>query len=348
MKNDKNMVSLDALSKFKPLVKWSSKGIVTLFLIMGLIAVALGGYLGFFRDRGYLETSAVITKIDEEADATSDDPDAKTYTATVSYTVDGKDYVTKLGDWDPSYKLDKRITIKYDPENPEKISGGGALFGVVFILIGAALIAFALFSLIKNKKQLSEYKEKQNAPVFTEPGRSGDERELFFLTDLGTAKGGCHIEDPDRRVLYEADATDFSLISDSEYTFTDHENGRSRKFLVSKTVTSSSDAPWVLDNHSTFSLNGEDVWKSLHENGIEIETGLSGLKWSYEIYRDGVQVAHIESSGRLVHEEDAEKGGMLSGVPSQGFFRIWTDEKDLSAVFLCCFAIGRTDMMIYS
>ena len=61
-----------------------------------------------------------------------------------------------------------------------------------------------------------------------------------------------------------------------------------------------------------------------------------------------MQVAHIESSGRLVHEEDAEKGGMLSGVPSQGFFRIWTDEKDLSAVFLCCFAIGRTDMMIYS
>ena len=39
---------------------------------------------------------------------------------------------------------------------------------------------------------------------------------------------------------------------------------------MSKTVTSSSDAPWVLDNHSTFSLNGEDVWKSLHENGIEI------------------------------------------------------------------------------
>ena len=343
MKNDKNMVSLDALSKFKPLVKWSSKGIVTLFLIMGLIVVALGGYLGFFRDRGYLETSAVITKIDEEADATSDDPDAKTYTATVSYTVDGKDYVTKLGDWDPSYKLNKRITIKYDPENPEKISGGGALFGVVVILIGAALIAFALFSLIKNKKQLSEYKEKQNAPVFTEPGRSGDERELFFLTDLGTAKGGCRIEDEAGNVVYEARNVKFSLVADSKFEFIDHALGRTAEHLVGKTATTSSSAIWALDDHSTFTVDGKDVWKLLHENGIRIETGIKGLKWAYNIYRGSDLIAFAVMTGKNAR---AEKGA-LSKIPVPGFFRITTSEENLDAIFLALFAIGRTDMNFY-
>ena len=38
---------------------------------------------------------------------------------------------------------------------------------------------------------------------------------------------------------------------------------------------------------------------------------------------------------------------VLAKVPVPGFFRIWTREKDLDAIFLTVFAIGRTDMMLY-
>ena len=48
---------------------------------------------------------------------------------------------------------------------------------------------------------------------------------------------------------------------------------------------------------------------------------------------------------RIYTEE--EEDGVLSKVPMQGFFRIWTRELSLDAVFMTVFAIGRTDMMLY-
>ena len=251
---------------YKPRIDLSAKGMTVVLLIAGLAMLGLG--IKFtFDTRGFEKTEAVITRIEVESEGGDD----SSYTTYVDYEVDGKSYTGSIGFYQDGYRPGKRISIKYDPADPTRIAEDSP--GMLIYLTGAGtlLAAGSLYSLLRAKRKLAKLKEQSGADEgLFGPRRAGGERELYFLTDLGTAKGGCHIEDPDRRVLYEADATDFSLISDSEYTFTDHENGRSRKFLVSKTVTSSSDAPWVLDNHSTFSLNGEDVWKSLHENGIEI------------------------------------------------------------------------------
>ena len=251
---------------YKPRIDLSAKGMTVVLLIAGLAMLGLG--IKFtFDTRGFEKTEAVITRIEVESEGGDD----SSYTTYVDYEVDGKSYTGSIVFYQDGYRPGKRISIKYDPADPTRIAEDSP--GMLIYLTGAGtlLAAGSLYSLLRAKRKLAKLKEQSGADEgLFGPRRAGGERELYFLTDLGTAKGGCHIEDPDRRVLYEADATDFSLISDSEYTFTDHENGRSRKFLVSKTVTSSSDAPWVLDNHSTFSLNGEDVWKSLHENGIEI------------------------------------------------------------------------------
>ena len=116
-------------------------------------------------------------------------------------------------------------------------------------------------------------------------------------------------------------------------------------YSIGKTDTTSSNGFLVLDNHSTFTLDGRDIWKQLHKNGIRIETGMDGLKWVYTIYQNETKIARVVSANKKVHEE--EEDGVLSKVPMQGFFRIWTRELSLDAVFMTVFAIGRTDMMLY-
>jgi hypothetical protein len=154
------------------------------------------------------------------------------------------------------------------------------------------------------------------------------------------------MEDGDRNLLFEAVCDKFSLVGDSLYTFVDREHGTQKQYSMGKTLTQSSDGMFALDNHSSFTLDGREVWKQLHKNGIRIETGLDGLKWAYTLYRDEEEIARIVSTGRKVHEEDA--GGVLSKMPVPGFFRIWTREKNLDAIFMVAFAIGRTDMMLYN
>ena len=60
------------------------------------------------------------------------------------------------------------------------------------------------------------------------PSVKGAPRQLYFLTDTGTAKAGHRLEDADRKVLYEAKVTKFSLIGATGMDFIDHEKGTTR------------------------------------------------------------------------------------------------------------------------
>ena len=53
------------------------------------------------------------------------------------------------------------------------------------------------------------------------PSVKGAPRQLYFLTDTGTAKVGHRLEDADRKVLYEAKVTKFSLIGATGMDFID-------------------------------------------------------------------------------------------------------------------------------
>ena len=331
----------------KPLFKMSGKGMTVIFLVAGLLMVGLGGYFGFFQSRGFEKTTGIITDL-KESEIAPDANEEQEYIPMVTYTVGAQAYTEALDTTVTADKLGTEVNILYNPENPTVIHQDSPGMVVYLIVVGAALAAFSLYSLLKNKERKEALSESQPMELFGESCLGEEERRLYFVTDLGTAKGTCHIEDADRNVVYEAVSTKFSLVRDSEYDFVDHERNVRTPHLVGKTVTTSSDAIWVLDNHSTFDLDGRDIWKQLHENGIRIETGLDGLKWAYGIYRDGVEIASVVNTNKLVHEEDAEKGGVLAKVPFPGFFRIRTKEQNLDAIFMTLFAIGRTDMMFYN
>ena len=332
---------------YKPMIKSSAKGITIMFMIAGIVMLVLGIYLGFFQGKGYEKTTALISRIDEVEDPAADD--GVSYQATIQYMVDGKEYFEVLDSYSSSYKVGKEIKIKYDPADPSKVHEDSLGLYIYLIVGGLVLIAVPIYSMMKNRKQKEELESRMQAQgALFEPARPIDtEKKLYFLTDLGTPKGTAHIEDENRKVVYEALCNKFSLVADSEYDFVDQRDGRRKTHLIGKTATSSSNAFWVLDNHSTFTVDGKDVWEILHENGIRIETGMEKLKWHYNIYRNDVLIAEAVNTNKLVHEEDAENKGMLAAVPFPGFYRIRAFDDNLDAIFLVLFAIGRTDMMIY-
>ena len=336
----------------KPWLILPPKVLAALLLLLAFLALGVGVYTGFFATKGFVSTTATIERIEEDETFVSTDDKDKHYIAYVTYAANGQTYTEALDSYAPSYAVGKEVKVKYDPADPATVRSASLGFSLYLILIGVALIAVSIFTIVKNGQQRSEVKETKAResggapqPLFRPSHKLAAEREVYFLTDQGTAKGTCHMEDAGRGLLYEAVCDKFSLVGDSLYTFKDREHGTEKQYSVGKTLTQSSDGLFVLDNHSSFLLDGKDIWKTLHRNGVRIETGLDGLKWAYTLYRDEEPIARIVNTGRKVHEED--EGGALSRMPAPGFFRIWTREKYLDVVFLAAFAIGRTDMTLY-
>lgn len=343
---------MDSSRLFKPWLIIPPKVLGALLLAVAILVTGLGVHSAFFATRGFESTTATIVRIDEETVAGSTDPSDKTYTTYVTYTVDGREYTEALDTYVSGYKVGKEVKVKYDPADPATVRSASLGFSLYLMGFGLVLIVLSIVTFLKNGRQRRETKGSKTTdgaepqPLFGPSRQLGEEREVYFLTDLGTAKGTCHIEDGDRDRLYEALCDKFSLMGDSLYTFADREHGTEKQYSVGKTLTQSSSGMFALDNHSSFLLDGKDVWKQLHRNGIRIETGLEGLKWAYTIYRDDVEIARVVNTNKKVHEED--EGGLLTKVPFPGFFRIWTCEENLDAVFLTVFAIGRTDMALYN
>ena len=337
---------------FKPWLILPPKVLAALLILLALVALGAGVYTGFFATKGFETTTATIVRIEEDETFVSADEKDKHYIAYVTYTVNGQEYTEALDSYSPSFAVGKEVKVKYDPAAPATVRDASLGFSLYLIFIGAALIVVAIVTMMKNRQQRRDVKETRTRetggepqPLFRPSHKLPEEREVYFLTDQGTAKGTCHIEDGERNRLYEAACDKFSLLGDSLYTFVDREHGTEKQYSVGKTLTQSSNGVFALDNHSSFPLDGKDVWKTLHRNGLRIETGLDGLKWAYTLYRDEVEIARIVSTGRKVHEEDDRS--VLAKMPAPGFFRIWTREENLDAIFMTAFAIGRTDMTLY-
>ncbi len=311
-------------------------------IIVGLLALfclAMGIYISFFRSQGFTKTTGTIVSLREE---TNDD--SSVYYPTVEYSVDGKTYTGELDTGSGSYKIGKTITILYDPNDPAVVYGDGGV-GIYFMVVSVVILAVVIWSTVQEKrglKQLEEQRALRGGAELT-PSVKGEERELYFLSDTGTVKVGHRIEDRQRRVLYEAKMTKFTLTSPYGFDFIDHEHGRTVPHLVGHEEESDWNA-FLLDSNYTFDLDGEDIWKVLKKNGIDVQTErMDGAIWPrFRVSRDGEDIAVLESSSQYVHEEDAEQHSVASKLAVPGFYRIWTREENLDAVFLTAMAFARS------
>lgn len=319
-------------------------GLKIFVAILAVIALAFGVYSTFFRSAGFVDATATIVSIEEDSDyiPDADKENDVRYIVKATYTVDGKEYTTTLNSYDPSYKVGGEVAIKYDPENPEKMTSGFGI-GIAIMIIGVVLLAVIIFLTVKKKVSVKNLKEA-NGEITYAPSVKGEERELYFLTDIGTIKGGHHLEDKDRRVLYEAMMTKFSPLSAFEFDFIDHENNKTIKHLVGHTE----EMDWnslLIDNNYTFTIDGQDVWMHLRKIGVTIDSRFGkaqGVMPSYTIRKDGEELAYAENTSQYAHEEDAEEHKVVSKIPVQGFYRVHTREKNLDLLFMILVAMARS------
>lgn len=90
------------------------------------------------------ETTATIIRVDSEMQTDEDGLDTRWYYPVVEYTVENEKYETRLPDSGSTnsteYKEGKNVEIKYNPNDPNKISKkgskGGLIGGVFFIVFG--------------------------------------------------------------------------------------------------------------------------------------------------------------------------------------------------------------------
>lgn len=325
---------------------FSFKGIpIKLFaLVMAIIAIVGGVYLTFFQSRGFVKTQATIVSIEEVADEFAS-ADSKEHRVTVEYTVDGVTYTEELGAYSPSYAEGKAIDVLYDPKDPSVVHAG-TFMGIYAMCVGVVILAVIAVTELRKRRGLEDVKSRQakDGGAAYPASEPGPQRKLYFITDLGTAKVGHRIEDADRNVLYEAKMTKFTMTAPFEFDFIDHEHGRTTPHMVSHEEATDWGNSLLLDNHFTFSFDGEDIWKHLKRNGVAVNSSLNKHgRVVYRISRQGREIAVAVGSSQNVHEEDAEaKSKLASLVPVQGFYRVETTERDLALLFVTLLAFARS------
>ena len=312
-------------------------------LVMAAIAIVAGVYMTFFQSAGYVKTQATIVSIVE---VPSDLPDETSdHIVTVDYVADGSRYTTELDTYSGTWKEGKTITVYYDPSDPSVVHGGKG-FGVYLMVLGVAIVAVVLIAGKKSKQgqiELEEIRAKNGGFTYA-PSVKGLDREVYFLTDTGTPKYGHRIESKSRKVLYEAKMTKYSVVAAHHFDFIDHEHGTVTPHLVSGTEETDWGNSILFDNHYTFELDGEDVWKHLRRNGVSVETERQeGTVWPrFRVSRDGEEIAVMEATSQYVHEEDEEQHKVMKKLAVRGFYRIWTREANLDVVFITAMAFARS------
>ena len=204
-----------------------------------------------------------------------------------------------------------------------------------------------LFDGLFGKKDNGSGKSDKSSASYA-PSVKGEPRQLYFLTDTGTAKVGHRMEDVNKKVLYEAKVTKFSLVGATGMDFIDHVKGTTTPHQVGHEIETDYHSI-LIDSHSGFRFDGEDIWKHLKRNGVVIQSSFMSGKplWpQYRVLRDGEEIAVLQSSGVHVHEEDAAGDGKLAKmVPARGYFRIQTREKNLDLLFVVAMAFARTSAL---
>ena len=99
------------------------------------------------------ETTSTVVRVESQIETDSDGIDSVWYYPVVKYTVDGKDYETRIPSTGSTnskeYKEGQEIVVKYNPNKPEEVSPkgskGGLIGGIAFILMGVVATGVTVF-----------------------------------------------------------------------------------------------------------------------------------------------------------------------------------------------------------
>ena len=166
-------------------------------------------------------------------------------------------------------------------------------------------------------------------------------KKYFFQPEKKVFKQGFFMKDMDGTIVYEAKVLKQSLLGPSRMEFINHSSGRTQEHQVGKVVTTEQSGMFeFFSTKSWFKLDGKKIWDYLHEEGIRIDSSLSGKKigMTYEVSLKGKPVATLATA--------AANGGKAF-ITSGFHYDVTTTEEYLDWAFLTAFAIARTDQTFY-
>ena len=117
-------------------------------ILFGL-AFIIAGVIGIQQDDTFLPTKGVIQSMERTYEAT-DSNETDTWEVMVAYTVEGKGYISDLGQKKDDFIVGKEIDILYNPNNPEGIVLPGKTIWFIFMIAGAAVAVIASGLLIRD------------------------------------------------------------------------------------------------------------------------------------------------------------------------------------------------------
>ncbi len=141
-------------------------GVAGFLIPAGIFVLAFGifAFGAVNRIKNFPKTEATVTKTElyEQAytdrDGTHHD---ETYTVTVEYTVDGKEYETEYGVFS-EYKVGDKVEIAYNPKDPTDIAQpNGILLPIILTAAGAAAFVAGVVSVINTHNKRKALKEQE-------------------------------------------------------------------------------------------------------------------------------------------------------------------------------------------
>ena len=122
-------------------------------ILFGLVFFGVGAglsYKYFTLQRNGEQTQGQVVGLSEQCD-----DDGCAYAPVVSFkTRDGTEtyYRSNYFSSPPAYDVGERVTVIFDPENPEKaaVKGEGSTFRIIFMTVGGVITIFGLYTFGKS------------------------------------------------------------------------------------------------------------------------------------------------------------------------------------------------------
>ncbi len=126
---------------------------ITKLLVMVLFVLAGIAFIVFViivirQDNNWPETTGTIQSMELIHEAV-DSEDTDTWEVMVEFQVDGKTYVSDLGQYQDDFEVGKEIAIRYNPEAPEAIVLPGKGLSIMAIIAGVVCVIGGALGFIK-------------------------------------------------------------------------------------------------------------------------------------------------------------------------------------------------------
>ena len=163
-------------------------------------------------------------------------------------------------------------------------------------------------------------------------------KTYYFHPDKNVLKQGYVMEDAAGNTVYEAKVLKQPLIGAATVDFINHISNQSEEHKVGHVATLETFTNDIFfTRKSWFKFDDINIWKFLNEEGVVINSSLSGLSVNYQVFYESNLIASIRMDSK------ASIGGLA--LPSHNFV-IEVEEENLDLAFLVAYSVSKTETAV--